>query len=867
MAVKEYNFKQIEAKWQKYWEDVGLFRMDPTSPKPKFYCLVMFPYPSGTLHVGHGRNYIIGDVVARYKILKGFNVLTPMGWDAFGLPAENAAIKHNTHPAVWTRRNIAAMKAQIRTWGVGYDWDREIASCDPEYYKWTQWIFLKLYERGLAYKKLAPVNWCPSCSTGLANEEVVDGCCERCGTEAEMRDMEQWFFKITAYAQSLLDDLALLTEWPERVRVMQANWIGRSEGAHINFMLAHNGELLPCFTTRPDTLWGVTFMCLAPEHPIVPELVRGTERQTEVMDFVARCKKQKVVDRAAMGGVKEGVFTGRYVINPVNGERVPLWVANYALMEYGTGAVMAVPAHDQRDFEFAKKYGLDIKVVIQPPGQKLDPATMTQAYVDDGVQVNSGPFDGLYNREAMPRIIRYLEEKNMGAGAVSYRLRDWLISRQRYWGAPIPIVYCQHCGTVPVPLKDLPVRLPEQVEFKPTGKSPLASVPEFVNTRCPTCGGPALRETDTIAQWLCSCWYFLRYLSPKDTHRPFDRALVDKWLPVDQYIGGIEHAVLHLLYSRFVIKVLYDAGEVGFREPFKALFTQGMICKESYWCPVCRKHVYPKEDRPTFCPECRNANVRVSLEKMSKSKGNVVSPEPLIEKYGADTLRLYTLFIGPPQKDAEWNDRAVAGGYRFLLRLWNRIAANEEVLRTTPRKACSLSMLSDKEAALYRKTHQTIKKVSEDIEKFWHFNTAISAVMELMNMIDDFQPEPLQAQGDMSLQRVNVLRFALESAVQLLSPFVPHIAEELWEMLGHKPSIFHQPWPNYDPTAIEAEQIELPVQINGKLRSHIIVPADASHDEVRQRTLADEKVKKHIGSATVHKVIVVPKRLVNVVVK
>jgi leucyl-tRNA synthetase len=875
MPQKEYNFKDVEAKWQKYWEDTGLFRMDPASPKPKFYCLVMFPYPSGTLHVGHGRNYIIGDVVARYKLVAGFNVLTPMGWDAFGLPAENAAIKNNAHPADWTRPNIAAMKTQIRTWGVGYDWDREVSSCDPEYYKWTQWVFLKLYERGLAYKRMSPVNWCPSCSTGLANEEVVDGCCERCGAEAEKRDMEQWFFKITDYAQPLLDDLSLLGEWPERVRVMQANWIGRSEGARIDFKVAHTGDLLPCFTTRPDTLWGVTFMSLAPEHPLVPDLVKDTPREREVADFIAKCKKQKAMDRAAEGAVKEGVFTGRYIINPVNGDRVPLWVANYALMEYGTGAVMAVPAHDQRDFEFAKKYGLAVKVVIQPPGRKLDPTAMTQAYVEDGVQVNSGPFDGMNNREAMPKIIRFLEEKGLGAGTVSYRIRDWLVSRQRYWGAPIPIVYCPTCGKVPVRAKDLPVRLPEKVEYRPTGESPLAGMPEFVNTNCPVCGGPAKRETDTIAQWLCSCWYFLRYLSPKDDRRPFERALVDRWLPVDQYIGGIEHAVLHLLYSRFIVKVLHDANEVSFKEPFRGLFTQGMICKKSYWCPTCRKHVHPHEETETKCPECSKDPVRISLEKMSKSKGNVVSPEPLIEKYGADTLRLYTLFIGPPQKDAEWNDRAVSGGFRFLNRLWNRVAEREEDLKTVPRvETLQAASLQGDEAALFRKTHQTIKKVTEDIEKLWQFNTAISAVMELMNMVDDFDPGQGQKPGQKPgfsqkpgfLQRFNVFRFALESAVRLLSPFVPHVAEELWGMLGHPPTVFRVPWPKYDPAAIVADEIELPVQINGKLRSRITVPADAAEDEVRARALEDEKVKRHIGPAKVRKVIVVPKKLVSVVV-
>jgi len=847
-----YDPKRIEAKWQAWWDEHATFQTDGPSrasgsndraPRTrKFYCLTMFPYPSGMLHVGHGRNYIIGDVVTRYKMMRGCEVLSPMGWDAFGLPAENAAIKNQKLPATWVRENIAYMKGQFRRWGVGYDWRREVNTSAPDYYKWTQWIFLVLYERGLAYRKQAPVNWCPSCQTGLANEEVVDGQCERCGAEATLKDLPQWFFRITEYAQRLLEDLALLEKWPETVRTMQANWIGRSEGARVDFRLEDPGAPgLPIFTTRPDTLWGVTFMSLAPEHPLIAKLVAGTKREKEVLAFSERARRQGTAARSDAAVEKEGVWTGAYCVNPVNGERVPLWVANYALMEYGTGAVMAVPAHDQRDFEFARKYGLAIRVVIQPVGKTLHAEEMTEAYVEAGVMADSGDLSGTPTPEGIPEVIRYLEKKGMGAGTVNYRIRDWLISRQRYWGAPIPIVYCAKCGEVPVPVEELPVQLPEEteVEFPPRGESPLAKVAEWVNTKCPKCGGAARRETDTLAQWLCSCWYFLRYTMPDAERKatgnakPFDRAAVDYWMPVDQYIGGVEHAVLHLLYTRFICKVLYDAGHVGFREPFAALFTQGMICKQS-----------PRTGK---------------LEKMSKSKGNVVSPDAVIEAYGADTQRLYTLFVGPPQKDAEWQDDAVVGARRFLERVWRHAGEYQAAIAGAEPYAGDGSDLAPEARAVWRKTHQTIRKVTEDIEQSWQFNTAIAAVMELSNAV--------AAAGEALGQAPAVARLALEAMVRLLHPLVPHVTEELWQALGHEPSVLAAGWPEYDEAACAEETLEIPIQVNGKLRARITVPADASEEAVREAALESERIKEVLGGATVRKVIVVPGRLVNIVAK
>ena len=833
MAKREYNFTDIESKWQGFWEGCGLFHTNETSTKDKFYCLVMFPYPSGTLHVGHGRNYIIGDVVSRYKIMKGYNVLSPIGWDAFGLPAENAAIKGGSHPASWTKNNIKAMKRQLHRWGVGYDWDREITSCNPDYYKWTQWIFLKLYENNLAYKKKAAVNWCPSCATVLANEQVVEGCCERCDTPVRQRDLEQWFFRISQYAQKLLDDIVLLDGWPERVKTMQANWIGRSEGASINFTLEDSGKILPCFTTRPDTLYGVTFVSLAPEHTIIGELVSGSPQEKAVMDFVERARNQGMVERTAEGTEKEGIFTGKYVINPVNNSKVPIWVANYVLMEYGTGAVMGVPAHDQRDFLFARKYKLPIQVVIQPKDVELKADTMKEAYVGGGIQVNSEIFNGMPNTDAIRKITEYLESKGLGARAVTYRLRDWLISRQRYWGAPIPIIYCEKCGTLPVPELQLPVVLPEKVEFKPHGMSPLAEVDSFNNTNCPKCSGMARREMDTMDTFVDSSWYFLRYLSPKDDKQPFITEKVNKWLPVDQYIGGVEHAILHLLYSRFITRVLYDLGYINFKEPFKHLFTQGMIIKDG--------------------------------AKMSKSRGNVVSPDILIDKYGADTQRLYILFIGPPQKDAEWNDRGVIGAHRFLNRLWQKITDYDEVYAGVQRTEIDIQKLSPEAKALYRLTNQTIKKVTEDLETSWHFNTAIASVMELLNNVDSFNVViPHDAAEALNF---NVFRHIMETILLLMAPLIPHISEELWEIMGHKPSIFQQSWPSYDKDAIQEETVEIVIQVNSKVRSHLSVPVDISEDELKKRVLSDERVKTFLDGKKVVNIIIIPKKLVNVVVK
>jgi leucyl-tRNA synthetase len=818
----DYDFKSIEPKWQKYWREKKLFKMDPDSPKPPFYCLMMFPYPSAALHVGHGRNYIIGDVLARYKMMKGFNVLAPMGWDAFGLPAENAAIKLNIHPKVSTWNNIRYMKTQLTQWGCEYDWDREFASCEPLYCKWTQWLFLQFYKNGLAYKRKAAVNWCPSCATVLANEQVINGQCERCSTEVTTRDLEQWFFKITQYAEELLD-MSHLGEWPERVKIMQQNWIGKSYGVTIEFRLAETGEPVPCYTTRPDTVFGVTYLVLAPEHPLVERLTQGTAIEGEVKAFVERCRRIDRIKRTSAELEKEGMFIGKYITNPVNNERVPLWIANYALMEYGTGAVMAVPAHDQRDFEFAKRYGLPIRIVVQKPDRSLDVDTMTAAYEDEGFLVNSGQFNDTPSKEAIEKIGIWMEEKRIGTRTVNYRLRDWLISRQRYWGAPIPIIYCDKCGTLPVPDKDLPVYLPENVEFKPTGESPLARCPEFVNTTCPNCGGKARRETDTMDTFVDSSWYYMRYLSPHDEGRVFDSGLVNKWLPVDQYIGGIEHAILHLLYSRFFTKVLRDLGLVNFHEPFNNLFTQGMIIKDG--------------------------------AKMSKSKGNVVSPDELIAKYGADTVRIYTLFIGPPDKDAEWNDRAVEGAYRFLGRVWRLV--HQHLDRARADTAEIPADLSDIERELRRVAHATTRKVTEDIEERFHFNTAISALMEMVNAMYSL---------DLESVRPAVLKEAFEKLLALLYPMAPHISEELWSRLGHTNSLLKERWPIYDKSVIKAEEMVVVVQVNGKVRGRVTVPADTGEEELKKAALGDPKVQTHINTKSVKKIVVVPKKLVNIVV-
>jgi len=827
---EKYSHKLTDKKWQEYWRDAKLMSMDETSQKPKYYCLMMFPYPSAALHVGHGRNYIIGDAVARYMKMKGYNVLTPMGWDAFGLPAENAAIKNGVHPKELTFNNITTMKSQLEEWGVLYDWDREVASCNPDYYKWTQWLFLKLYEKGLAYKKEAAVNWCPGCQTVLANEQVVNGACERCSSEVQQKKLKQWFFKITDYAQKLLDDIQLLDGWPQRVKTMQANWIGRSEGAYIDFKVNGLDKTLTCFTTRPDTIFGATYMVVAPEHHYVEEILKISENKDKVLKFLEKIKGQSSFQRQSEQVEKEGVFSGLYVINPVNKDKIPLWIANYVIYGYGTGSMMAVPAHDQRDFDFAKKYNLDIKLVIDNPKDTLNGPSMKEAYEDIGVLVNSGKFDGISSSEAKTAITSWMQDNNMGKKAITYKLRDWLISRQRYWGAPIPIIYCEKCGIVPVKEKDLPVELPADVEFKPTGVSPLEDKKEFIEATCPKCGGVARREVDTMDTFVDSSWYYLRYLSPKNEKVAFEKQLVDKWLPVDQYIGGVEHAILHLLYSRFITKVLFDIKAVGFKEPFANLFTQGMIIKDG--------------------------------AKMSKSKGNVVSPDKLIEQYGADTVRVYTLFIGPPEKDAEWNDRAVEGAWRFLNKVWR-------LMHQTTQEGNFYITDDELIVKLTVKTNEVIKKVTFDIENSFHFNTVISSIMELVNVtkeVVDKQLESNSLKGKVESKSPYDVKETLEVICLLLSPLAPHICEEMWRNLGHSKSIFLHPWPKHDEKVLSQGQMEIIVQINGKLRSRINLDKGISEEQIKAAVLEDEKVKNLIANATIKKVIVVAGKLINIVV-
>ena len=830
-----YPFREMEQRARARWKSERLFEVvDPAkAPKP-FYCLNMFPYPSGDLHVGHGRNYILGDVVTRLKTMQGHQVLSPMGWDAFGLPAENAAIANRIHPSVWTKRNIARMKEQLLSWGLVYDWNREIASCDPVYYKWTQWIFLQLYKRGLAYRSKSAVNWCPVDQTVLANEQVVDGRCERCGSEVVMRELEQWFFRITEYAESLLRDLDTLPHWPEKVRVMQANWIGRSEGATVRFAVP-DGEPIEIFTTRPDTLYGATFLVLAAEHPLVWKLQEKGLLPPAAAAFVDRTRRHRVENRFAVETDKEGYPAGIEAIHPLTGKPVPVWVANYVLMGYGTGAIMAVPAHDQRDFEFATKYGLPIVEVIRPEsGPGFDG---TAAYEGEGRMVHSGTHDGVASEEGKGAVVAELEERKAGEARIHYRLRDWLISRQRYWGAPIPMIRCGACGLQPVPESDLPVVLPDQVEFKPTGESPLLSNEAFLETTCPKCGGAARRETDTMDTFVDSSWYFLRFLNPKLDSAPFDTAAVNRWLPVNQYIGGVEHAILHLLYSRFIVKVFRDMGLVSFGEPFERLFTQGMITKDGH--------------------------------KMSKSKGNTVAPDDLIDRYGADTVRLYTLFIGPPEKDAEWNDRGVEGGYRFLTRYWKTIEDHAERMGVAdPATGAAKGALdgpsgpwapSGPARDLRRRIHELTAQVLEDLNRL-HLNTAVSGLMQLVNSIQEYQG----AGGDLgSPEAVEAVDFT----TRLLAPLAPHTAEGAWERLGRQGSVFRSGLPTVSPEALARDVQRMVVQVNGKVRSQIEVPADSPEDAIRKAALDDPKVQKHVDGAAIAQVIIVRGRLVSIVTR
>ena len=827
---QKYSPKSIEKKWQQYWDKSRVFKVGEDGDKEKYYLLEMFPYPSGRIHMGHVRNYTIGDVVARFLRMTGYNVLHPMGWDAFGMPAENAAIKAGTHPAKWTYDNIDYMRNQLKQLGFSYDWSREFATCDPSYYRWEQLFFLKMYERGLAYRKSSYVNWCSRCQTVLANEQVEGGACWRCDTAVVQKEMEQWFFKITEYVEELLDYTYKLPGWPERVLVMQQNWIGKSTGSRLLFPLESGEGSIAVFTTRADTLFGATFMSMAPEHPMVADLCRGKPEQAAVLDFVERAKRSKRDEREAELLEKEGVFTGSYCINPVTGEKMPIYVANFVLMAYGTGAVMAVPAHDQRDFEFAKKYGLPIKVVIKPAEAQDSPRAedLTHAFEEDGVLVDSGKFSGMDSDSARKAITEALAKKGLGELTVQYRLRDWGISRQRYWGTPIPIIYCPKCGVVPVPEQDLPVVLPLDVELLENGGSPLPVHKPFYSTTCPKCGAEARRETDTMDTFVESSWYFARYACPDFDKGPLDAKRVRYWMPVDQYIGGIEHAVLHLLYSRFFVKVLRDMGYLEADEPFMNLLTQGMVIKDGF--------------------------------KMSKSKGNVVDPDQMIKTYGADTVRLFCLFASPPEKDLDWNDQGVEGSFRFLSRVWRLVSENLQALKSAAPYAGG-SHLPEDLAQLRRKTHQTIKKVTEDIRERFHFNTAIAAIMELVNhlyqVLDSPASDPIFWP---------VVREAVEAVIVTSSPMVPHISEELWKMLGHEKLLLETPWPKWDDKALKADEILIVVQINGKLRSKITVPADATDKELEEISLKDSKIRDLIAGNQVRKVVVVPKKLINIVV-
>lgn len=961
MSGEPYSPQVIEEKWRDFWRNRGFFKANIQDTRKKFYYLNMFPYPSGRLHAGHGRNYILGDAIVRFLLMRGWNVLNPMGWDAFGLPAENAAIEQGVHPRDWTWQNIREFKRQFRAWGVEYDWDREIATCEPDYYKWTQWLFLKLYEKGLAYRAKGKVNWCPHCEVVLANEQVISGRCWRCNSPVEKKELEQWYFKITAYAERLLRDLDKL-DWPEHVKKMQENWIGRSEGAEILF-LTENGQEIRVFTTRPDTLWGATFLVLAPEHPLVERLT-NPQKLREVRVYRENTDRLTEVERTSAEKEKTGVFLGAYAINPANGERIPIWIADYVLLSYGTGAIMGVPAHDERDFLFALKHGLPVIPVIAHPstmGKAVVPAgayqdTMISAlqaqriptlerngallltfpieksqvivdiieqhlrpkgwaavvgqgwqilfqnetvnissqaeeqralamlqerdstqhgkrtvaevlwtedflrdllfHAEYGTMINSGPLSGTPGVEAVRRTVEWLERQGVGKFVVSYKLRDWLISRQRYWGAPIPMIHCPRCGIVPVPEKDLPVRLPEVQKI---GKLGLADIPEFIPATCPRCGGPAQRDTDTMDTFVDSSWYFLRYISPRDEERPFDPDLANRWLPVDLYVGGVEHAILHLLYSRFITKFLYDLGLLTFDEPFKKLFTQGMVTYPAYWCP--NHHWIPPKEVAlgNRCPRCETELV-ISVVAMSKSKKNVVSPDELIAEYGADTERLYTLFMGPPEKEIEWSEEGVRGCWRFLNRFWNMALTIIDRAREH-KEELPCGSFGPKEQELWVKLQATVKKVTEEFEGRLALNTAVAAIMEFTNELSDYTEDPA---ADPKL-----LRRALRDLILLLSPFTPFICEELWHRLGEEKAVLETPWPTYDLKALEEAEVEIPIQINGKVRGRIRLPRAKAADPKTLETLvlANAEVQSRLQGLRIVKVITIPEKLVSIVAR
>ena len=803
-----YDFKKIEDKWQKTWTDNDQYKTDTTdSSKPNYYTLEMFPYPSGNIHMGHVRNYSIGDVVARFKKMEGYNVLHPMGWDSFGLPAENAAIKHGVHPHKWTMANIEEMKGQLKLLGLSYDWEREVATSTPEYYRFTQEIFLKFLEAGLAYKKKSFVNWCPSCETVLANEQVVGGLCDRCDSVVVKKDLEQWYFKTTAFAEELLNDLDTLDGWPEKVKTMQRNWIGKSHGAELVFDIEGTNKSMTVYTTRPDTTYGVSFMVLAPESELVSELVKGTEYEADVNAFVQKMHTKTEIERTSSDAEKEGMFIGKYVINPVNGKKVPVWIANYVLADYGTGAIMAVPAHDDRDREFAEKYNLDIIPVID----------------EDNNMINSEEFNGMASSEAFDKIVEKLAKENRGKKTVNYRLRDWLLSRQRYWGCPIPVVYCDDCGIVPVDKKDLPVLLPTDVEFTGKGESPLTTSKEFATTACPHCGKQARREVDTMDTFVDSSWYFLRYIDPKNTEEPFSKEVVNKWMPVDQYIGGVEHAIMHLLYARFFVKAFKSMGMVDFDEPFKNLLTQGMVLMDG--------------------------------SKMSKSKGNTVSPMEIINKYGADTARLFVLFAAPPERDLDWSEQGVEGCFRFLNRVYRLVDELADVAKSN----AEVNAVTKEDKAMRLVIHSTLKKVTADLSEKFGFNTAIAALMELINEM--YKYKELDTRND------GIIREGIETIVTILAPFTPHLGEELWTMIGKEGSVFNISWPKFDETALQQDEVEVIVQVNGKLRAKVFMASDIAREDMEKVAMENEKVQAAIEGKNVVKVIAVPKKLVNIVVK
>lgn len=823
---EKYNFTEIEKKWQDVWEKEDAFKTVEDYDKEKYYVLEMFPYPSGKLHMGHVRNYSIGDVIARFKRLKGYNVLHPMGWDSFGLPAENAAIKNDIHPAIWTDSNIAEMHRQLQGLGFSYDWDREVATCKEEYYKWMQWIFIQFYNKGLAYKKDNPVNWCPSCQTVLANEQVVDGCCERCHTPVTKKRLSQWYLKITDYADRLLKDLDKMPGWPEKVKLMQKNWIGRSTGAEVTFEIENFSKKLQIYTTRPDTLFGVTYMVLAPEHPFVPELTNGTKYEAAVKAYQEECQHKSEIERTSLTKEKTGVFTGCYGINPVNGKKVPIFISDYVMMDYGTGAIMAVPAHDQRDFEFAKKFNLDIVPVVDSQNPEIDINNLTEAFVAEGTMINSGKYTGMNNKEAIEEITKDLEADGLGKAQVNYKLRDWLISRQRYWGCPIPMVYCEECGWVPEKEENLPVKLPTDVEFTGKGDSPLKTSKTFGETTCPCCGKKAVREFDTMDTFVDSSWYFLRYCDAHNSEKPFDKKKADYWMNVDQYIGGVEHAILHLLYARFFQMVMHDLGLVDAEEPFDNLLTQGMVIKDG--------------------------------AKMSKSLGNIVSPEEIQAKYGADTARLFILFAAPPEKELDWSDAGVEGSYRFLNRVYRLVQEYVNEIRGDFRGSETITIQSAEDKTLNFQLNATVKKVTEDAGGRFSFNTAISSIMELVNALYKYK------QGEVNVPLMND---AIEKLILILNPFVPHITEELWNDLGHEDRVYQQNWPEFDPAALELETVEIIVQVNGKLKDKMAFEKNAEKSAIEEAALASERVQDAIAGKSVVKTIVVPNKLINFVVK